>query len=101
MKTSKLLVWLVALIALLAFVAAGLGVLWQGSGQHFDFITLRSQTVALQGDGLYKFDSVTNASQLIAPVEAILFAALPLTGIALTLGLFRNISERAIIKKSI
>jgi hypothetical protein len=85
MKTSKLLVWLVALIALLAFVATGLGVLWQGSGQHLDFITLRGQTVALQGDGLYKFDSVTNASQLIAQDVVTLVMGLPLLVIGLIL----------------
>jgi hypothetical protein len=66
-------------------VAAGMGVLWQGSGQHLNNITPRGQTVALQGDGLYKFDSVTNASQAIAQDVVTLVMGLPLLIIALAL----------------
>ncbi len=88
MKTSKLLTWLVALIAPLAFVAAGLGVILSGNSPHTSLITQRGQTVSIQGSGLYQFDSVTNASQAIAQDVVTLFMGIPL--LFISMGLYRK-----------
>ncbi len=85
MKTSKIINVLVALIGILAAVAAGAGVLLQGSGTHFDFKTVRGQTVSMQGDGLYKFDSTSIAIQGIAQDFVTLVVGLPLLVISLML----------------
>jgi hypothetical protein len=78
MKTSKILVWLVICIGVLAFGAAGAGVLWQSPGAHYPFTTLRGESVSIQGSGLYQFDTVSNASQAIAQDVVTLFLGIPL-----------------------
>lgn len=83
MKTSKLLVCLVISIGLLSFVAAGLGVFWQGTSPHYSFITLRGESVSIQGSGLYRFDSVSNASQAIGQDVVTLFLGIPLLFVSL------------------
>lgn len=85
MKNSKTITLLVCLIAILALVAAGLGVLWQGNGTHFDFKSLQGQVVTMQGDGLYRNDSVANASQEIAQDIVTLVVGLPLLLVSLVL----------------
>jgi hypothetical protein len=78
MKNSKILIWLVALIAILAFIAAGTAILWQGNGNHLELKNLRGQTVTIQGDGLYKYDSVAVASQGISQDFVTLLLGIPL-----------------------
>src|SRR5690349_2886472 len=60
-KYSKIVTWLVGLIAVLALMTAGAGVFWQGSDPHTNFVTQRGQTVSIQNSGLYKYDSVLSA----------------------------------------
>ncbi len=88
MKNSKIMTGLVGFIALLSLVAAGTGVLWQGSGHHFDFKTLRGETVSMQGEGLYKFDSVNIAAQGIGQDIVTLLVGIPL--LLVSLFLFRK-----------
>lgn len=78
MKITKILVWLVGCIALLSFIASGLGVFWQGNGPRQNFITLHGETVSILGSGLYRFDTVTNASQVIAQDVVTLILGIPL-----------------------
>lgn len=77
MKTARVVIVLSGLIAALATVAAGTGVLWQGGG-HYDFTTLRGEVVQMQGGGLYKFETVSGAAQLIGGDIVTLFVAVPL-----------------------
>lgn len=77
MKSQKAVTILSSLIAVLALIATGAGVLWQG-GNHYDFTTLRGETVQMQGGGLYRFESVSGAAQLIGSDLATLFLAVPL-----------------------
>ncbi len=69
---------LVALIAVLAFVAAGLGVFWQNGGSPFPFTTVRGETVMIHGRGLYRFDTVSGAAQVIAGDVVTLGLGIPL-----------------------
>ena len=45
MERLKIVTQLALLIALLALVAAGAGVFWQGSGESYEFTSLRGETV--------------------------------------------------------
>src|SRR5919202_231403 len=57
MKTSKTLIWLSALIAVLALIAAGVGLFWRYGGSPFTFTNLHGQTVQMYGQGVYRYDS--------------------------------------------
>ena len=57
MKAPKTLFWLSPLIALLAAIAAGLGLFWQDGGSAFAFTTLHGQSVQIYGHGLYHYDT--------------------------------------------
>ncbi|NTU74910.1 MAG: hypothetical protein HGA86_02180 [Anaerolineaceae bacterium] len=78
MKSQKSLVILSLLVAILAAVAAGLGVFGQGQGSSFDFISLRGETVSMFGHGLYKYDTVSGAAQVIAGDIITLVLGIPL-----------------------
>jgi len=51
MKTSKIITQLAIMIALLAVLAAGAGLLWQGVGDPYDFTSLRGESVMIYGSG--------------------------------------------------
>lgn len=84
-KTTRALLILTGLIVALALVAAGLGILWQGSGAPFDFETVRGETVAIHGRGLYTYDSQSVATQAIAQDVVTLLLGLPLLVVAAVL----------------
>jgi len=73
---------LVALIAALALVAAGSGVLWQGSGSPYPFTTLRGETVMMHGRGLYRYETVSGAAQAIAGDVVTLCLGIPLLAVS-------------------
>src|SRR5829696_7834291 len=82
--TMRAVLVLGLIIAVLAAIAAAVGVFWQGSVQHYDFTTLRGDTVAMQGgDGLYRLDSVSGASQEIAGDIVTLCLGIPMLIVAL------------------
>ncbi len=91
-RTSKALAILVALIAVLALIAAGLGVFWQGGGSPSQFTTLRGETVTIHGSGLYKFETISYAVQAEAGDVVTLGLGLPL--LVLSVLLYRKGSLR-------
>jgi len=84
MKTSNLVIWLTALIIVLALVATSIGLFWQGEGDAFSFITLRGETVSIAGRGLYRYDTTLmamgfkagDAVTLILGIPALIFSLL-------------------------
>ncbi len=84
MKTSNLVIWLTALIIVLALVATSIGLFWQGEGDAFSFITLRGETVSIAGQGLYRYDTTLmavgfkagDAVTLILGIPALIFSLL-------------------------
>ncbi len=86
MKYTQTITLLAGMIALLAAVAAGAGIFWQGSGVPYEFTTLRGETVTIYGHGLYRYDTVTYVSQGIAQDVVTLILGIPLliVGILLT-----------------
>jgi hypothetical protein len=91
-KGSTIPVILSFLIATLAIIAAGLGVFWKGEGQKYEFLTLRGETVMIQGRGLYQYDTVSLAAQAIAQDIVTLLVGIPLLVVSTIL--FRNGSLR-------
>jgi hypothetical protein len=89
MKAQKIVLVLAGLIAALALLAAGAGVLtavfWQPGGDHFAFTTLRGETIQIQGGGLYRYDTVTVAAQAIAQDLVTLVLGIPLLIVAMVL----------------
>jgi len=85
MKNNPTIICLAILIILLALLAAGAGVFWQGTGEAYSFHTLRGETVLIRGHGLYQFDTVASSSQAVGQDIVTLVIGIPLliTAIAL------------------
>jgi hypothetical protein len=68
----------------LTLIAAGTGLFWQDGGSPFTFTTLRGQTVAIYGQGVYRFDTRfmgagnrgTDAVTLIVSIPLLIVATL-------------------------
>ena len=82
MKNQSTLKWLIGFIGLLALVAAGAGLFWPGGGQPYEFPTLRGETVAIAGQGLYRYDSVNYAAQAKGQDVVTLGLTLPLLAVS-------------------
>ena len=84
-KVSSIPIVLSILIATLAIIVAGLGVFWQGERQESEFLTLRGETVTIQGHGLYQYETVSIAAQAIAQDVVTLLIGIPLLVISMIL----------------
>ncbi len=85
-QPSKMLTLLVVLILLLAIIAAGVGVFYQGAGDGpFDFTTVRGETVTVYGRGIYRYDGADMVAQAIPQDMVTLVLAVPLLAISLVL----------------
>ena len=85
MKPLTAVVRLSWLIAVLAIIAAGVGLFYQDGGRSFPFTTLRGDTVQMYGQGLYHYETVMNGTGFKGTDAFMLFLATPLLVIA---GLF-------------
>lgn len=85
MKSSRIVNWLSWLIAVLAFVAAGIGLFYQDGGSSYLFTTLHEQSVQIYGQGIYSFDTPLVAIGFRAADAITLILALPLLIISLLL----------------
>src|ERR1041385_2890770 len=82
MKTSITLVILVTMIVILAAVTTVSAILWSDSSQQFEYKTVRGDTVLIQGGGLYKYDSVSMASQGVSQDVVTLLVGIPMLIVA-------------------
>jgi len=57
MQPKPIFNWLVPLVAILAAIAASLGMFWMGGDGPFQFTTLHKQTIEIYGRGLYQYDT--------------------------------------------
>ena len=78
MKTNPVVIRLALLIVPLALLAAGAGLLWQGTEKPYAFETLRGETVMIRGHGLYRYDTVASSSQEIGTDIVTLLIGIPL-----------------------
>jgi hypothetical protein len=92
MKQQSALNWLVPLIGILALVAAGVGLFYQGGGRPFTFTTLYGETVQISGQGVYYHDTPFAAAGARGTDVVTLFLVLPL--LAVSFWLYRRGSLR-------
>jgi hypothetical protein len=78
MKQQPALTWLVPLIAVLALVAAGIGLFYPNEGSQFSFTAVRGETVQIWGQGWYRYDTPIGALSFKAGDLITLFLAVPL-----------------------
>lgn len=84
MKRQKTVSILVLLIALLALVATVAGLI-PGTGSETTFQSIHGQTVAIEGRGLYRYESVSVAAQAHAQDLVTLVLGIPLLLVSLLL----------------
>lgn len=85
MKNQPALNWLVPLIAILALIAAGAGLIWQDGGSLYTYTTLYGETVQIYGQGLYDHDTVFSAGASQGADAVALFVDLPLLAVSFVL----------------
>ncbi|KPU45841.1 hypothetical protein OXPF_05660 [Oxobacter pfennigii] len=84
MKHKKSISVLVILIILLSTIACAAGLFWSGEATEKEFQAITGERVKVLGEGLYKNDSLSVASQGKASDFITLFLAIPLMSISLT-----------------
>ena len=77
MKQQSALNWLVPLIAVLALLAAGIGLFYPNEGSLFSFTAFRGETVQIWGQGWYRYDTPIGALSFKAGDLITLFLAIP------------------------
>jgi len=85
MKNQPALDWLVPIVGLLALVASGAGLFWNGGNGPFFFTTFRGQLVAIYGRGIYQNDTVFYAAGFKGADAIVLFVGIPLLVVAFLL----------------
>ncbi|MFS1518909.1 hypothetical protein V1503_20965 [Bacillus sp. SCS-151] len=83
MKHAKVIKMLVILIIVLSLISSVYGVFSNRGPGQFEFMSVRGETVTLQGNGLYQYDSIAIASQAIAQDLVTIVVGIPLLIISL------------------
>jgi hypothetical protein len=78
MKNQSSLKWLVPLIGILSLIAAGSGLFYQFPGEPYAYTNHRGESVMINGQGLYYYDTVSTAAQAQANDLITLAVGLPL-----------------------
>jgi hypothetical protein len=78
MKYQSVLGWLLAPIFILSLIAAGAGLFYQASGKAFSYTNHRQETVTINGQGLYYYDTISSAAQMQGNDLVTLVVGLPL-----------------------
>ncbi|HET9221951.1 MAG TPA: hypothetical protein VFO07_05570 [Roseiflexaceae bacterium] len=78
MKHQSALKWLILLIDILALFAAGAGLFYETPGQPYLYTNHRGETVMINGHGLYYYDTVSTAAQMLGNDLITLVVGLPL-----------------------
>lgn len=97
MKYQSALKWLVPLIGLLALIAAGAGFVWVGDGAPYPLTTFRGEQVMINGQGLYRYDTVSSTAQMRGNDLVTLAVGLPLLAISFVLALRGSLRGRLLL----
>lgn len=101
MKNQTILTIIIPLIFILAFFAAGMGLLDQTPGQPYSFTSHRGETVMINAHGLYYYDTVSSAAQQQGNDVVTLFVALPLLFVATALAFRGSLRGRLLLTGTI
>jgi len=88
MNPLNSVIWLSALIAVLAAAAAGAGLFWRSEGSPYPFTTLRGQTAQMYGQEPYRYDTLFTGAGYKGQDAVVLFLGVPL--LVLSIVLYRN-----------
>lgn len=91
-RPTKIVFTLGVLVFLLSAFASAAGLLWQIPGEPFVFTSIRGEEVLIEGQGLYRYDSVSMVAQAKAQDLVTLVLGLPM--LAIGLWLYRKASLR-------
>jgi len=97
MKYQSTLKWMIPLIGALALIAAGLGLLDPRPGQPIPYTNHRGESVTLNGQGLYYYDTVSSAAQMQANDLITLIVGLPLLAISTWLAFRGSLRGRLLL----
>jgi hypothetical protein len=82
LRQSSAIPLLGSIIAILAIVAAGVGLFLQTDGKAFDFPTLRGESARMYGQGLYRLDTLFGGAGNHGTDAATLFFGIPFLAVA-------------------
>lgn len=82
MKYQSALKWLIPPIFLLTLFAAAMGLFYETPGEPHPFTSHRGETVALNGHGLYFYDTVSSTAQMQGNDLITLIVGLPLLAVS-------------------
>jgi hypothetical protein len=85
MKASATVIALSSTVALLAAIAAAMGLFWKEGGDPFSFSTLRGQAVQIFGQGLYRYDTLFFGANFKGQDAVVLFLGVPLLIVSILL----------------
>jgi len=97
MNTTKGAMVLAMLTAVVAMIAAAVGLFWTGDGETWTFTTLHGETVEIYGQGLYRNDTFFKAPLLRGTDAVTLFIALPLLLVALNMARSGSLRGRLLL----
>lgn len=97
MKYQSALKWMIPLIGALALIAAGLGLFDPRPGQPIPYTNHRGESVTLNGQGLYYYDTVSSAAQMQANDLITLIVGLPLLVISTWLAFRGSLRGRLLL----
>jgi len=97
MKYQSALKWMIPLIGALALIAAGLGLFDPRSGQPIPYTNHRGESVTINGQGLYYYDTVSSAAQMQANDLITLIVGLPLLAISTWLAFRGSLRGRLLL----
>jgi hypothetical protein len=97
MKNQSVLRWLVPLVGLLALFAASMGVFYQQPGQPYEYTNHRGETVTINGQGLYYYDTISMAAQQQGNDIVTLVVGLPLLTISAWLAFRGSLRGRLLL----
>jgi hypothetical protein len=96
-KHQNTLKILIPLIGLLALFATGMGFLDRTPGESFEFTSHRGETVLINGQGLYFYDTVSMAAQQQGNDFVLLVVGLPFLAVSTVLALRGSLRARLLL----
>jgi hypothetical protein len=97
MKFQRSLQWMLPIIAILALLATTMGLFYQAPGEPYSYTNHRGETVTINGQGLYYYDTVSMAAQQQGNDLVALLVGLPLLMVSTWLAFNGSIRGRLLL----
>jgi hypothetical protein len=97
MKYQSALKWLLPSIGILALIAASAGLFYQTPGEPYPYTNHRGESVMINGNGLYYYDTVSTVAQMQGNDMITLVVGLPLLVIATWLAFRGSLRGRLLL----